>query len=152
MSACVHVVVCCVAPDLPDGLRDQIQRGSFRGMPSDYDVITLVKKHISSQELAQAGCAPLLTLPERMQIEGSIVPTEKQELREKTQARLEAGQHQTIGLVEHCPQTAGGLWRSLQALGGLSAETRWRSFLDDLRSSRVAVACSARAEATDRGS
>ena len=56
MSACVHVVVCCVAPDLPDGLRDQIQCGSFRGMPSDYDVITLVKKHISSQELAQAGC------------------------------------------------------------------------------------------------
>ena len=41
--------------DLPDGLRDRINRGSFRGAASDYDVITLVKKYISSANLGQAS-------------------------------------------------------------------------------------------------
>lgn len=62
-------------PDLPDHLRDQVDRGASRAAPQPNDCVMLIKQFIGSERLAQR---PLLVLTGgRANMVNSLVPTEK---------------------------------------------------------------------------
>lgn len=61
--------------NLPEALANIVNPGSFRGMASPHDVISLIKKHICDNELSQP---PLLVLTHHRALGVNLVPTEKQ--------------------------------------------------------------------------
>lgn len=60
--------------DVPPAFTDGINHGSFVGQPSDHDVITFIKKHISDHELAQP---PMLVLTHLRASRMNLTPTTK---------------------------------------------------------------------------
>lgn len=60
--------------DVPPAFARNINHGSFRGAPSDFDVITFIKKHICDSELSQE---PMLVLTNHRAARMDLVPTTK---------------------------------------------------------------------------
>ena len=61
-------------PDLPAGMAQNVNQGSFRGQPSPRDAVCCIKRYISDKELSQE---PLLVLTQGRADGFNLLPTQK---------------------------------------------------------------------------